>query len=61
MFERMLSLDMVESKTGEVTITDISPENIADMLSYIYTDKVDQLDDKAGAYIILKYPLGGGI
>ena len=50
-FERMLSVDMVESKTGEVTITDISPENVADMLSYIYTDQVDHLDDKAGAYI----------
>ena len=43
----MLLLDMVESKTGQVTITDISPENVTDMLSYIYTDQVDQLDDKA--------------
>ena len=60
-FERMLLLDMAENKTGEVTITDISPENVADMLSYIYTDQVDQLDDKARELLAVsdKYCLNG--
>ena len=46
-FERMLASGMGESAGNEMTLTDISPDTVADMLSYIYTDTIENLPEKA--------------
>jgi len=46
-FEGMLASGMAESAGNEMTLTDLSPTMIADMLAYIYTDTVQNLAEKA--------------
>ena len=46
-FDLMLSSGMLESQNSEVYLTDISPNTVADLLSYLYTDNVDNLPSKA--------------
>ena len=46
-FDRMLSSDMKESEENQVILTDISPDTVSDMLSYIYTNSVEEFDKKA--------------
>jgi len=46
-FDLMLSSGMLESQNSEVYLTDISPNTVADLLSYLYTDTVDNLPTKA--------------
>ena len=46
-FQRMLNIDMRESATNELTLTDVSPDNVKDMLSFIYNDNVEHYGEKA--------------
>lgn len=42
-FQKMFSHDMVESRTGTITIDDFEPEVFQQVISYIYTGEVDGL------------------
>ncbi|XP_057324124.1 speckle-type POZ protein-like A [Microplitis mediator] len=46
-FSAMFDHEMIEKKTKQVSITDISPEIFEKVLEYIYTDQVTDLDDIA--------------
>ncbi|XP_057324126.1 speckle-type POZ protein-like [Microplitis mediator] len=44
----MFAHDMVEKKSNQVSIPDITPETFENLLHYIYTDEVTDLDAVAG-------------
>lgn len=46
-FDKMLSVDMLESKKNHIDITDVDHEPFEEMLYYIYTGKVKNLDESA--------------
>ncbi|XP_065204315.1 speckle-type POZ protein-like [Planococcus citri] len=46
-FEKMLCVDMLESKKNYIDITDMEPATFKEMLRYIYTGKVKNLDELA--------------
>ncbi|XP_057324127.1 speckle-type POZ protein-like [Microplitis mediator] len=46
-FSAMFTHEMVEKKSKQVSITDITPEIFEKVLEYIYTDEVTDLDDVA--------------
>ncbi|XP_065209097.1 speckle-type POZ protein-like [Planococcus citri] len=46
-FDKMLSIDMLESKKNHIDITDVDHEPFEEMLYYIYTGKVKNLDESA--------------
>ncbi|XP_065204312.1 speckle-type POZ protein-like [Planococcus citri] len=46
-FDRMLSVDMLESKKNHIDITDMDQETFEEMLHYVYTGKVKNLDESA--------------
>jgi len=50
-FDHMLSSGMLESQNSEVYLTDISPNTVSGLLSYLYTDNVDNLPTKARGLI----------
>ena len=56
-FERMFAHDMRESSTSEVSITDIEPPTLQEMLLYIYTDELTSVDHKKLLYAADKYQL----
>ena len=62
-FDHMLSSGMLESQNSEVFLTDISPNTVSDLLSYLYTDNVDNLPSGSKARDLLpvaeKYDLDG--
>jgi len=60
-FDHMLSSGMLESQNSEVYLTDISPNTVSDLLSYLYTDNVDDLPTKAQSLLPVaeKYDLDG--
>ena len=43
----MFTHDMEENKRGKVDIVDLEGETVHDMILYIYSGKVDQIDCKA--------------
>merc|ERR1719397_1081258 len=40
-FDRMLDLNMMESQTGEVEISDVDPNTLKQLLEFIYTGQVE--------------------
>ena len=46
-FDAMFTHDMEENKRGKVDIVDLEGETVHDMILYIYSGKVDQIDCKA--------------
>ena len=46
-FDAMFTHDMEENKRGKVDIVDLDGETVHDMILYIYSGKVDQIDCKA--------------
>ena len=47
MFRAMFSLDMAEKDASEIPVVDVSPETLAQMIEFIYTGNVVDLDDRA--------------
>ena len=46
-FHPMLTNDTLENQTGQLTIEDMEPDIVEEMVSYIYTGTVKDLDNKA--------------
>ena len=47
MFRAMFSLDMKEKEATEIDVVDVTPETLAQMLEFMYTGSVAELDDRA--------------
>lgn len=50
-FKAMFASDMEESRNNRVEITDISPEVVQEMLTYIYTDSTPNLNERASGLL----------
>ena len=46
-FDAMFTHDMEENRSSKVDIQDLDGETVHDMIVYIYSGKVDKIDDKA--------------
>ena len=60
-FEKMFEHDLQESATNSITVEDIEPEVLKEMLTYIYTNQVPNIKDMATSllYAAEKYQLEG--
>ena len=47
MLRAMFSLDMKEKEASEIDVVDVSPETLAQMIEFMYTGNVDELDERA--------------
>jgi len=47
MLRAMFSLDMKEKEASEIDVVDVSPETLAQMIEFMYTGNVDDLDERA--------------
>ena len=47
----MLTSDMKEGTENQVTIDDIAPETVGDMLSFMYTNSVENISQKAASLV----------
>ena len=47
MFRAMFSLDMKEKDASEIEVVDVSSETLEQMIEFIYTGKVTDLDERA--------------
>ena len=50
-FDRKLTSDMKEGTENQVTIDDIAPETVGDMLSFMYTNSVENISQKATSLV----------
>ena len=59
----MFTHDMEESRSGRIDIKDLDVDTVGEMLAYIYSDKIDNTDDKCKEEMLLaaadKYNLPG--
>ena len=46
-FDAMFTHDMEENRSSKVDIQDLDGETVHDMIVYIYSGKVEKIDDKA--------------
>ena len=47
MFRAMFSLDMKEKEASEIEVGDVTPETLAQMIEFMYTGNVNDLDERA--------------
>ena len=47
MLRAMFSLDMKEKEASEIDVVDVSPETLAQMIEFMYTGNVDDLDERS--------------